>query len=258
MNGPRIAALSMYDRPETAAANDRLWAGIRAAFGSGPPALTRAGDPWDIWRSPRLLLAQTCGYPYRARLHGRVALVGTPDPGLPDCPPGHYFSVFIARASDAALPVRAFAGRRFAYNEALSQSGWAAPRCHAAQQGFTFTNLLCSGSHRASAQAVAEGRADCAALDAVSWEMMRRWDDFARGLVVLERTAPTPGLPLISARGADTETLAKAVAQAIDALPRQDRDTLMVRALVPIEAERYLEVATPPGPGEAGEDSAFS
>ena len=93
-----IAALPMYDRPETASANDRLWALIHEALGEGPKHLTREGDLWDIWTAPDLLLAQTCGLPYRARLHDRVTLVGTPDYGLPDLPAGYYQSVLIARA----------------------------------------------------------------------------------------------------------------------------------------------------------------
>jgi hypothetical protein len=80
-----IAALPMYDRPEMRAANDRFWQAIRDRLGDGPPHLTRDRDPWDIWQAPDLLLAQTCGFPYRARLHGRIYLVGTPDYGVEGC-----------------------------------------------------------------------------------------------------------------------------------------------------------------------------
>lgn len=39
-----IAGFPMYDRPETAAAHDRLWSAIRARLGYGPARLTRAYD----------------------------------------------------------------------------------------------------------------------------------------------------------------------------------------------------------------------
>ena len=61
-----IASLPMYDRPETAAANDRLWQGVRTRLGEGPEHLVRAGDPWEHWQSPDLLLSQTCGLPFRS------------------------------------------------------------------------------------------------------------------------------------------------------------------------------------------------
>ncbi len=60
-----IAALPMYDRAEVAQANDQLWAAIQSILGYGPVTLTRDMDVWDIWQSPDLLLAQTCGYAAR-------------------------------------------------------------------------------------------------------------------------------------------------------------------------------------------------
>ena len=104
-----LASLPMYDRPETAAANDRYWQAIRTRLGEGPETLTRTGELWEHWLAPDLVLSQTCGYPYRARLHGQVTLVGTPDYGLDGCPPGHYRSIFVARADDPRTDLRAFA-----------------------------------------------------------------------------------------------------------------------------------------------------
>ena len=245
-----IAALPMYDRPETRAANDRFWSLIRDTLGEGPERLTRDADPWDIWQSPDLLLAQTCGLPYRARLHGRVTLVATPVHALPDMPSGHYCSVLVARADDPRAEFAAFASARLAYNEPLSQSGWAAPQSHAAAAGFRFGDLLHTGSHRASARAVAEGRADIAALDAVTWKMIRRWDGFATRLRVVERTAPTPALPLITAAGRDPEPLAAALARAVAALDPAGRETLCLTGIARIPAEAYLALPLPtPPPG---------
>ena len=85
-----IASLPMYDRPETQAANDRLWTLVRANSDDPlPPALTRGEDPWDHWQAPDLTLSQTCSLPYRARLHDKVALVGTPVYMSPEAFHGH-------------------------------------------------------------------------------------------------------------------------------------------------------------------------
>jgi len=160
-----IASLGMYDRAETAGANDRLWAGIRDGLRArgiaAPEALTRGEHAyWDAWQSPDLVFSQTCGYPFRARLHGSVTLIGTPDYGLPDCPAGHYYSVFVARAEDPR-DLAALATTRFAFNEDLSQSGWGAPQNHAVAHGLPpFRPAVRSGGPRLSALARAEGRAD--------------------------------------------------------------------------------------------------
>lgn len=240
----------MYDRPETAAANDRFWTEIKAQLGYGPDALTRGlADYWPVWQSPELLFSQTCGMPYRTRLHGKVQLIGTPDYGLEDCPPGYYRSIFVARASDAGQPLEAFHGRAMAFNEALSQSGWAAPVNHLLPLGIRPGSLMESGGHAKSALAVAEGRADFAALDALTWELLKRYDAFAEGLTVIARTEPTPTLPFITAKGQDAKAIADAVQRAIAILPQADRSLLHLKGLVRIPAETYLAVPVPPSPG---------
>lgn len=245
-----IASLPMYDRPSTAEANDRLWAEIRgqlAARGvAAPECLTRDGDPWDHWLVPELVLSQTCGLPYRTRLHGSVALVGTPDYGLDDCPPGHYRSRVLVRADDPRARLSDFAGARLAYNESMSQSGWAALAVHA--PGMHWGALVRTGGHARSVEAVASGAADIAAIDAVTWELLRAEGAPAEGLRVLASTEATPGLPLISALGADVRRIREAVAEAISRLDPADTVALRLTGLVAIPAEDYLRLPIPPGP----------
>jgi ABC-type phosphate/phosphonate transport system substrate-binding protein len=243
-----IAYLGMYDRPETAAANDQLWTAIRKNLADGPDRLTRDMDPWQIWKSPELLLAQTCGCPFRTRLYGEVELVGTPDYGNPDCPPGYYRSVFIARRSSPLPQIAHLDRRRFAFNDALSQSGWAAPLIHLQDRDVLPGELIETGSHRASAQAVAEGRADFAALDMLSWDMIQSYDDFAQKLCVVDLTEPTPGLPLITSLNQDPAALFLAVKSAIGSLDDSTRATLRLKGFLHIPTSDYLAVPTPPGP----------
>lgn len=247
-----IATLAMYDRPETAAALDRLWDDVRGALGRGgvdaPRALTREGDLAAQWRSPELVLGQTCGMPYRRDLHQHVQLVGTLDHGLEGCPPGYYRSHLVVRAVDPRTEVTAFDGAALAFNEASSQSGWAAVHAHARALDITLRPAVVSGSHRASARAVAEGRADIAAIDAMSWILMRRHDPFTEELRVIGSTAPTPGLPLVTGRHRDAVLIAEAVEDAIAALSPQDRGTLRLRGLVRIPKADYLALPLPPDP----------
>lgn len=248
-----IASLGMYDRPETAAANDRFWALIRDELRShgmaAPDALTRGNHAyWEAWESENLVFSQTCGFPYRAILHGKVALIGTPDYGVADCPPGYYCSVLIARKSDPRAELAAFRTARFAYNEELSQSGWAAPQNHAATLGFHFQPSLRTAGHRFSAYAVAESRADIAAIDAVTWAMIQRWEPAAQALHEVARTPPTPGLPYIAARDANSAALYAAVNNAISRLAPDDRTCLMLKGMVRIEPSAYLAVTVPQTP----------
>lgn len=240
--------LGMYDLPPLHAANDRFWQAIRARLEYGPATLTRADDPWPLWRDPGLVLAQTCGMPYRVHLHGHVDLVGTPDYGLPGCPPGFYNSVMVVRRDDPAQELADMAGQRFAYNEGISQSGWAAPMTHLGEQGIVMGELVQTGAHVASARAVAEGRADLAGLDALTWALLQTHDTVAHNLRVLDVTTPTPGLPYITGRGGDVGGLAEAVRGAIEDLAPEDRAALHLHGLQTIPAARYLAVPTPPGP----------
>lgn len=249
-----IASLGMYDFGVLMAANDRLWAGVRnglRALGiAAPDALTRGdGAYWPAWEAPDLVLSQTCGYPFRARLHQNVAYVGTPDYGVEGCPPGHYTSVFVARKDDPRQTLADFDGAAFAYNEALSQSGWAAPQTHAARLGLRLRPALMTGGHRRSAVAVAEGRADIAAIDAVTLALMlEQADPVTASLQVIARTDPTPGLPLITAKGAAAGAIFDAVAAAIAVLTPRDRATLRLKGLLRIPVSAYLAVPNPPAP----------
>jgi ABC-type phosphate/phosphonate transport system substrate-binding protein len=258
-----IASLPMYDHPETAAANDRLWAGIRDRLRAeglpAPEALIRdASDLWPQWTSPVLVLSQTCGYPYRSRLHGQVLLVGTPDYGVDGCAPGYYRSVFVARADDPRDRIDQFDGAQMAYNEPLSQSGWAAPQTHAARIGIRLLPGIRTGAHAHSADTVAEGRADVAALDAVTWRLLQRLDPVTRSLRVVGLTEPTPGLPMITAWTHDPDILFDVLAEATADMPEVDRDLTGLKRLVRIPAAAYLSVPTPPSPDQIAAENSLA
>ncbi len=243
-----IALLGMYDPPELHHANNRFWQGIRAHLGYGPARLTRDMDVMQAWTSPDLLLSQTCGMPFRTVLHGHVALVATPDYGLPGCNPGYYYSVLVVRG-DATDRLGDYSGRIFAYNGADSQSGWAGPMNYLNRAGVRFAETLRTGSHAASARAVAGGDADMAGLDGLTWALLREHHpDLTAGLRVVRATPPTPALPFITAAGRDPAPIAAAVRAAISDLSPADRKALHLKGLVDIPAADYLAVPNPPGP----------
>ena len=245
----------MYDRPETAAAYDTLWAGVRDHLRRGaisaPDQLTR-GDLALMagWVSPDLLISQTCSLPYRAKLADRVQIIATPDYALPNCPAGHYNSVYVARRCDGFRDLAAVAGQDFAYNEALSHSGWAAPWADHQARGLNLRPRLRTGSHHASALAVAQGRADYAAIDALTWDMITEYDDFAADLCVIDHTPTSPALPYVTALHRPLAPIYEALLQAITALDATTRKTLRLRGLIQISKTAYLDQPIPPLPDQ--------
>lgn len=237
-------SLPMYDWPQVRAETDALWAGIRAElslFGvAAPERLDRHSDLYAGWGRRDLLISQTCGLPFVRRLRGRVALVGAVDHGLAGIPAGMYCSRIVARRGEAG-PLSAFAGRRVAYNSADSQSGAGAmrhlvlPLLHGVRgRGARFFGqAVVTGGHAASIRAVAEGRADVAAIDAMTWELARRHMPEADRLDVIASSPATPGLPLITAPDGPVDALFAAIGAALAGLPAAARDALGMQGIVP-------------------------
>ncbi|SEB75510.1 ABC transporter, phosphonate, substrate-binding protein [Rhodobacter sp. 24-YEA-8] len=249
-----IAALGMYDTDRTEGANDRLWAqvreGLRARGIAAPEALTRGDGAYMAgWLSPDLVLAQCCGYPFRARLRGQVTLIGAGDHRLAGTPAGQYHSILVARDDDPRADFTDFDGAAFAWNDDLSQSGWAAPAHHAARSGIRLVPAWRSGGHRASARAVRAGKADLAALDAVTWAIMSEDDSGdAAGLKEVGRTGATPALPFIAGKDLDAEAVFAALDAAIRGLTDEDRAVLHLYGLVTVPEADYLAVPDPGPP----------
>lgn len=239
-----IATLPMYDRPETRAANDRFYTLFRRRFPQAPEHLNRDAPHW---LAPDLVLSQTCSLPYRAVLHADVNLVAAPIHRI-SCPTGYYFSVIIVRQDDPRKAIDEFATGKLVINSRQSQSGWAAIDQLARTLGFRFENITETGSHQASAQAISDGRADIAAIDAVSWQMIQRWDSFASNLRVLGETPPTPALPYITSIFNDIKAIQYALAEAVDTLAEEDKDTLCLDGIADIPAIHYLSLPITPAP----------
>ncbi len=244
-----LASLPMYDWPQLRASHDALWAGVRAELDrrgiESPAHLTRDGVGLAFWTDPRLVFSQTCGLPFRTHLHDKVQLVGTPDFAVADCPPGYYCSCFVIRRDDSRVDLAEYEAAKFAFNDTASQSGYSAARHHALARGFWFRETRRTGGHLASAEAVARGDANIAAIDAVSWRMIERFEACAANLRILETTEPTPGLPYITGAALDPDAVFDAVRDAIDTLDATALADLTLRGIARIPKEEYLKVPTP-------------
>ncbi|NQV46810.1 MAG: PhnD/SsuA/transferrin family substrate-binding protein [Rhodospirillaceae bacterium] len=221
----QYAYLGMYDFPALHPAQDAWWFGLAKHFaGAGisniPDALNRSvADPHDIWESPDLFLAQTCGYPLTHRLAGKVRLIGTPCYDVPACDGALYRSLFIVRSEQKPENLASALPARIAVNGLASYSGWwAFSRAVEALglKGEPFTETVISGGHAKSIDLVREGRADIAAIDCVTHALIEDVEpERLTGLTVLEQSAPAPGLPYIT-RGDRDETDIRRMVRAIE------------------------------------------
>jgi ABC-type phosphate/phosphonate transport system substrate-binding protein len=152
----------------------------------------------------------------------------------------------VVRKNDVRLTLKNYDEATFAYNMETSQSGFAAPLNHAIPHGISFPNRVETLGHLKSAEMVANGQADIAAIDAVTWMLIERYEAFASKLRVLERTTPnTPALPLITSLTLDSNLIYDAVKKAIKELPTDMRDAMLLKGIVKISPSNYLNVSNP-------------
>jgi len=204
-----LAALPMYDFSWTADAQDALWSALagrlRRAGLAAPERLTRGGAPEATWRDPMLVFGQTCGYPYVTELERRVALIATPSFGFDGCEGARHCSFIVSRRGDKRRGLIAFRGARAALNARDSNTGmnlFRAALAPLAGGAPFFAAVEITGSHAASLSAVAEGRADIAAIDCVTFALLRRRRaDLTDAVAILARSALAPGLPYIASAG---------------------------------------------------------
>ena len=245
-----VASLPMYDWPEVSSEHETLWACLRDSLrGLGFPApdtLSRDEEACRYWTDPGLVLGQTCGLPFTSGLSSRVRIVGTPAYDI-DCGAGCYYSEIVVHRDSDFQSLNALRGGKLAYNSEDSLSGYAALAHHlkdAAGRERFFRNKIRTGSHRASVQLVAEGKADVAAIDAVAWRLALRHEKSAENLRVIEKTEPLPGLPLISARRPDwrVERLHLAVVEAMAALDSECADALLLTGFAQTGESDYAPI----------------
>ena len=176
-----IAALPMYEFARTAPALDAVWSFMAerlvAAGIDAPASLTRGRELQNLWRDPGLLFGQTCGYPYRHGLEPFVEILATPVFAFEGCEGATHCSFLVARRDDARRDLAAFRGARAAINARDSNTGMNLFRAAVAKVAGGapfFADVSVTGAHSASLAAVAEGKADLAAIDCVTFGLIAR------------------------------------------------------------------------------------
>jgi ABC-type phosphate/phosphonate transport system substrate-binding protein len=216
MSPSGLACLPMYDFPWTAAALDAFWFALterlRAEGVEAPTTLTRGPPLAAMWRDPELILGQTCGYPYWFGLRESVAVIAAPVYGFEGCDGARHRSFLIARREDARRELAAFRGARAAINARDSNSGMNLFRAAVAPLARSrpfFAGVVVTGAHVNSLAAVAEGAADIAAIDCVTFGLLARGrPELVERVRVFAHTPASPALPFIASAAHPPEMLA--------------------------------------------------
>ena len=244
-----VAALPMYDFPELAAANDALWRAIaerlKARGVEVPESLTRGGDLMAPWRDPGLVFGQTCGYPLMTSLSDAVVLLATPEYDFPGCHGAEHMSFIVCPTHDERRDLAAFRGGVAAVNAWDSNTGmnlFRAAIAPLANGRPFFADVLVTGSHAASLAAVAEGQAALAAVDCVTFGLLRRHRrTLVDRIAVMAETPASPGLPFIASARLPEPTVAAVRDALLEAL--SDPDLAEARAALGIGGARVLTAA---------------
>ncbi|MEQ6290699.1 phosphate/phosphite/phosphonate ABC transporter substrate-binding protein [Vogesella sp. GCM10023246] len=246
-----LCSLPMYPHAPTALAE--LWAALRQRLQAGglaglPAELTLPDDYLAHWKTPQLLLSQSCGYPVATLLADTVTVLGAFHYDVPGCSGYLYSSQLVVRRDDPRQQLADFRGARAACNEPHSQSGYHALRALVAAlppQSPFFSRVLFSGGHRHSARLVADGSADIAALDSVSAWLLAEAEPavFAR-LRCIGHSTLVPGLPLITGRHtppAVVQLLRQSLAACVaDPALQPTLQMLRIRGFTPLSNDDYL------------------
>jgi ABC-type phosphate/phosphonate transport system substrate-binding protein len=252
-----IAILPMYDFPWTAAANDALWGSISArlteAGVQSPPRLTRGGDLAALWRHPGLVFGQTCGYPYVTGLKGLATLIATPEYAFPGCDGASHRSFLIRRLNDSRRGLSEFRGATAALNAHDSNTGmnlFRAAIASVARGAPFFHAVIVTGSHEASVEAVAEGRADLASIDCVTFALLGGGrPELLERVAIVAESPLSPGLPFIASASLGQPTI-DAVREALfaalaDPALAEARSTLGLKGMrqaTPADYDRIAEI----------------
>lgn len=222
-----IASFPWYDLPAVQWANDVIW---RAT--GFPGELERETPLQDQWRADDLFVSQACGLD--------LYLSGAPiQPVLApvfrlDCEPGCYYSYLVG----------SHGGRVAAVNSTSSRSGWLALLQMCEPASFVIGEVVVTGSHTASLEAIRSGEADIASVDAVTWHILERNDPVKiEGIKILDRSTAAPAPPYIVSQAELSAEIADGLERALEnQCTRSAREALFLERVIPVSQDDYLPV----------------
>ncbi|MFT5502520.1 MAG: ABC-type phosphate/phosphonate transport system substrate-binding protein [Gammaproteobacteria bacterium] len=202
---------------------------------------------FKILTDPDLLLGHTCGYPLMETYQSYLAPVCVPVFSVPGVNNRHYCSFFITAKDSDIECLNDCKNRIAAINGPDSNSGMNVLR-HAvgplANQSCFFSDVLVSGGHWDSVIAVSESRADVAAIDCVTFALLKdHQPDLIDSVKIIGSSTETCGLPFVIPLANDDvatrQRMIDSLNTALSKLDHQTKSTLHLERFEPVSLSDY-------------------
>lgn len=208
------ASLPMYDLKPIQKSYDLLWTHFIKQFPSGmginlSERLKRSPVPSQLWSNPDMFLSQACGYNLTVTHPNDLKYICTPCYIAPGCKNYYYSSVFIIHKQSPIQEFSDLKNGRAVVNTSDSHSGMNVLRAKAApfsENGAFFSSIHITGSHYQSMIEIAKKEAEVAAIDCVTFELIKRWQpELIQQLQVLQFSELYPALPFVAGSNTSLE-----------------------------------------------------
>jgi len=246
----RIAIVS-YLAPNMFEFYEAVAASLNRALGLETELVQSQYDPLEdpALLADRIDIALICGLPfarhYQVAGHQLQALVAPVMQAsrYQNCPV--YFSDIIVRSSSNIQGFEDLHLKVLCYNEPGSNSGYNLLRQKLIESGYPrrfFSRVIQSGSHQHSIRWVADGLADCAAIDSTVLEQeLRTYPELLSRLRVIESIGPCPMPPVVVARRLGSALIARVKSALLqpDAELQLAMERSHIRGYVSVRSEDY-------------------
>ncbi|MGA3037814.1 MAG: PhnD/SsuA/transferrin family substrate-binding protein [Vulcanimicrobiaceae bacterium] len=249
-----FASMPWYDLPEVREYTDAFWsvlvAELKARGLSELPERLDRDVPYGVDWNSKCLFTQTCGYPIFTTARSQFHVLGIPCYMAPGCDASSHRSFIVVRADSRFRELEDLRGSMFAINEPDSNSGMNLPRRLFAplnRDGRFFGDRIVSGSHSVSIELVAAGEAHAAAVDCVTYALLRRYrPSRLANIRVIAETPPSPAPPFATSARLDgglVRVLREALAHTIhDPANREICEPLLLGAVEIADESTYAIV----------------
>jgi len=214
----RVVAFPMYVLPQMREDMGALWQALAQQLdGRDLPAAPQFDDPLAQGLPDNLLMVQYCGFPYVSLWRGQLRPLASLHYDAPHCDGIWHRSVVVVHKNSAYEKLEHLRGREAAINGYDSNTGMNLLR-HAiaplAGGKHFLGGVTETGAHVESMRAVADGQADVAAIDCVTFAYIRDYlPELWAQVRVIAVTAASPALPLFT-RADAPEAIRNALLQA--------------------------------------------
>ena len=210
----------------------------------------RFDSDFPVLRDPGLLIGHTCGYPLMRFLRDDLVPLCVPIFDLPGCQGKFYSSHIIVPAESNIQSLSDCKGLVAAINGRDSNSGMNVLRHAIARlESVTpfFSKVRESGSHYQSVVEVASNRAQVAAIDSVSYGLIKdQWPELVDKVRSIGFTEQTCGLPfVVPAASADLirpEMMIDALNASLSNLAESERNRLHLIGFENVQQQDYQEI----------------